>query len=311
MTRSLVTGGAGFVGSHLVDALVDRGDEVAALDNLVTGKREKLHPDARLLEADVRDVGKVSGEFKGFRPDFVFHLAAQADPKRAFTDPGFDAEVNVRGTINVALAALECGARKLVFTSTGGAMYGSPDPSILPVDESFPVAPASPYGMSKYCAELYLGMLGRQRGLEYSILRPANIYGPRQEPESEVGVVLIFLEQMLAGITPTMRGFGKATRDYVFVGDVVQALVLASARGRANPYHVGTGVEVDVETIFAGLQKRLGASFVPERVPLAPGEVERMALDASLAAAELGWRPKYSLDEGLDETVEHLGSGRR
>ncbi|MCY3801166.1 MAG: NAD-dependent epimerase/dehydratase family protein [Chloroflexi bacterium] len=311
MTRSLVTGGAGFLGSHLVDALVDRGDEVAALDNLVTGKREKLHPDARLIEADVLDVDRVRGETEDFRPDFVFHLAAQADPKRAFTDPGFDAEVNVKGTINVALAALECGARKLVFTSTGGAMYGSPDPSILPVDESFAVAPASPYGMSKYCAELYLGMLGMQRGLEYSILRPANVYGPRQEPESEVGVVLIFLEQMLAGVTPTMRGFGKATRDYVFVGDVVQALVLASERGRAKPYHVGSGVEVDVETIFEGLQRRLDTSFVPERVPLAPGEVERMALDASLAAKELGWRPKYSLNEGLDKTVEHLESGRR
>ena len=311
MTRSLVTGGAGFVGSHLVDALVERGDEVVALDDLSTGKREKLHPESRLVEANVCDANRVRGEIEDFRPDFIFHLAAQADPKRAFNDPGFDAAVNVIGTINVALAAAEWGVRKLVFTSTGGAMYGSPDPSILPVDEDFAVAPASPYGMSKYCAELYLGMISRQHGLEYSILRPANIYGPRQEPESEVGVVLIFLEQMLAGETPIMRGFGKATRDYVFVEDVVRAQLLASQSGDTKPYHIGTSVEVDVETIFEGLQKRLGTSFVPERVTLAPGEVERMALDASLARSELGWRPEYSLDKGLDETVDHLRSGRR
>ena len=310
MVRSLVTGGAGLVGSHLVDALVERGDEVVALDNLATGKREKIHPGGRLIEVNVCDADRVSGEIEKFRPDFIFHLAAQADPKRAFNDPGFDATVNVVGTINVALAAAKCGVQKLVFTSTGGAMYGSPEVSSLPVDESFPVAPASPYGMSKYCAELYLEMIRRQHGLEYSILRPANIFGPRQEPESEVGVVLIFLEQMLAGEAPKMRGFGRPTRDYVFVKDAVRAHLLASRRGGAKPYHIGTSVEVDVETIFNGLQKRLGTSFVPNRVALSPGEVERMALDNSLAASELGWRPEHSLDEGLDKTVDHVLSRR-
>ena len=311
MARIVVTGGAGFLGSHLVDALVERGDDVRAFDNLSTGKREKVHPDAELVELDVVDAAQVRSALEAHRPEIVFHLAAQADPKRAFLDPAFDARVNVVGSINVALMAVQCGARKVVFTSTGGAMYGSPDPSALPVDETFAIAPSSPYGMSKYCAELYLGMIADQHGLEYSILRPANVYGPRQEPVSEVGVVLIFLDQMQAGEAPTMRGFGRATRDYVFVKDVVRAHILAADRGGPRPYHIGSGEEVDVETIFDGLQHRLETAFVPERVPLVPGEVERMALDSSLAAAELGWRPEYSLDMGLDETVDHVRSGRR
>ena len=291
----------------MVDALVEQGDEVLVLDNLSTGKTKNLNPTAHLIEADVQNADRIRHEVSAFRPKVIFHLAAQADPKRAFNDPGFDATVNVIGTVNVALAAAEHKVQKLIFTSTGGAMYGSPDPSNLPVRESFPVAPASPYGMSKYCAELYLEMIRRQRGLNYSIVRPANIYGPRQEPESEVGVVLIFLQQMLAGSAPTMRGFGRATRDYVYVKDVVTALLLASQAGGPKPYHIGTGIEVAVETIFEGLQERLGTSFLPNRTALAPGEVERMALDSTLARSELNWKPKYSLDEGLDKTVKHVG----
>lgn len=311
MARCIVTGGAGFLGSHLVDALVERGDEVLVLDTLVTGKREKVHREARLREIDVRDRGAVAGEFAEFKPELAFHMAAQADVKRAYKEPEFDAWVNVVGTVNVARACLDNGTGKMIFTSTGGAMYGSPGASALPVDESFPVAPASPYGLSKYCAELYLGMLGRERGLNHTILRPANVYGPRQEPESEVGVVLIFLRQMSAGQAPTLRGFGKATRDYVYVQDAVSAHLLAAERGKPKPYHVGTGEEVDVETIFNGLQRRLGTSFEPNRVPLIPGEVERMALDASLARNELGWKPAFSLDGGLDATIAHFHSGRR
>lgn len=303
-----MTGGAGFVGSHLVDALVEKGDQVLVLDNLSTGKIKNLNPTAHFIEADVQNADQVRHEISAFQPEAIFHLAAQADPKRAFNNPSFDATVNVIGTVNVALAAVEHNVQKLIFTSTGGAMYGSPDPSNLPVSERFPVAPASPYGMSKYCAELYLEMLRRQRGLHYSIVRPANIYGPRQEPESEVGVVLIFLQQMLAGSAPTMRGFGKATRDYVYVKDVVTALLLASRAGGPKPYHIGTGIEVAVETIFEGLQERLGTSFLPSRTTLTPGEVERMALDSTLARSELNWKPKYSLDEGLDETVKYVSS---
>lgn len=295
----------------MVDLLVERGDRVLVLDSLVTGRREKLHPDAEFQSLDVRDRDALAGAFSAFKPEFVFHLAAQADVKRAYRDPALDAWVNVVGTVNVAIACLESGAKKLVYTSTGGAMYGSPNGSSLPVDETYPVAPTSPYGMSKYCAELYLGMLGRERGLDYTILRPANVYGPRQEPESEVGVVLIFLKQMTAGETPTLRGYGKATRDYVYVKDAVSALALAAEKGGKKPYHVGTGDEVDVETIFRGLQQRLGTAFQARRAPLIPGEVERMALDAALARSELGWAPRYSLDVGLDETVEHVRSGRR
>ncbi len=303
MAKALVTGGAGFIGSHLVDALIEGGDDVLVLDNLTTGKRENLNPSSTFVQADVADGEQVEHHLGAFAPDTVFHLAAQADPKRAYREPAFDATVNVRGTINVALAAARAGVDKLVFTSTGGAMYGSPDPDDLPVSEARPPGPASPYGLSKYCAEMYLEMLRRDHGLEYSILRPANVYGPRQDPASEVGVVLIFLELMLAGETPQMRGFGKATRDYVYVKDLVGALLATARSGGPRPYHVGTAEEVDVETIFAGLQERLGSSFDPVRVPLIPGEVERMALDATRAREELNWKPRYSLSEGLDETV--------
>lgn len=303
MAKALVTGGAGFIGSHLVDALIEDGVEVLVFDNLTTGKRENLNSTAIFAEGDVADREQVERQLDGFGPDTVFHLAAQADPKRAYREPAFDATVNVGGTINVALGAVRAGVKKLVFTSTGGAMYGSPDAGELPVSESRPPAPASPYGLSKYCAEMYLEMLRRDHGLEYTILRPANVYGPRQDPASEVGVVLIFLEQMLAGETPRLRGFGKATRDYVYVKDLVSALLAAARSGGPRPYHVGAGEEVDVETIFAGLQDRLGSSFEPARVPLIPGEVERMALDATRAGEELDWRPRYSFGEGLDETV--------
>ena len=269
-------------------------------DNLTTGKRENLNRAAKFVEGDVVDQSVVDDQFHEFMPDTVFHLAAQADPKRAYREPAFDAAVNVRGTINVALAAAHAGVKKFVFTSTGGAMYGSPEAGDLPVSEDRPPAPASPYGLSKYCAELYLR---RDHGLNFTILRPANVYGPRQDPASEVGVVLIFLEQMLAGKTPQLRGFGKATRDYVYVKDLVSAILAAAKLGGPRPYHVGTAEEVDVETIFYSLQEHLGSSFEPERVPLISGEVERMALDANRARIDLDWSPRYSMDQGLDETV--------
>jgi len=303
LTRAIVTGGAGFIGSQLVDALIDDGVDVLVYDNLTTGKRENLNRAAEFVEGDVVDQSVVDSQFHEFMPDTVFHLAAQADPKRAYREPAFDATVNIRGTINVALAAARAGVNKFVFTSTGGAMYGSPEAGDLPVSEDRQPAPASPYGLSKYCAELYLDMLRRDHGLNFTILRPANIYGPRQDPASEVGVVLIFLEQMLAGKTPQLRGFGKATRDYVYVKDLVSAILAAAKMGWPRPYHVGTAEEVDVETIFYSLQQRLGSSFEPERVPLIPGEVERMALDANRARRDLDWTPRYSMDQGLDETV--------
>ena len=298
-----MTGGAGFIGSHLVDALINDGVDVLVYDNLTTGKRENLNRAAEFVEGDVVDQSVVDGQFHEFMADTVFHLAAQADPKRAYREPAFDATVNVRGTINVALAAARAGVNKLVFTSTGGAMYGSPEAGDLPVSEDRQPAPASPYGLSKYCAELYLDMLRRDHGLNFTILRPANVYGPRQDPASEVGVVLIFLEQMLAGKTPQLRGFGKATRDYVYVKDLVSAILAAAKMGGPRPYHVGTAEEVDVETIFYSLQQRLGSSFEPERVPLIPGEVQRMALDANRARHDLDWMPRYSMNQGLDETV--------
>jgi len=303
LQKVIVTGGAGFIGSHLVDALIGDDVDVLVFDNLTTGKLENLSPDAIFTRGDVVDQSFFESTCKNFKPDTIFHLAAQADPKRAYLDPALDALVNIRGTINVAVTAAQIGVDKLIFTSTGGAMYGSPNPTELPISEDRAPSPASPYGLSKYCAELYLAMLHRDHGLSYTILRPANVFGPRQDPASEVGVVLIFLEQMLANISPTLRGYGKATRDYVYVKDLVSALLGAATLGKARPYHIGTGKETDVETIFTAIQERLGSSFKPEQAPLVAGEVERMSLKASRAYQDFGWEPAYTMGQGLDETV--------
>ena len=303
LQKAIVTGGAGFIGSHLVDALIEDDVKVLVFDNLTTGKLENLNQDAIFTRGDVVDRSLFESTCGKFKPDTIFHLAAQADPKRAYRDPAFDSMINIRGTINVALTAAQIGIDKFIFTSTGGAMYGSPDPGELPVSEDRAPSPASPYGLSKYCAELYIAMLHRDHGLNYTILRPANIFGPRQDPASEVGVVLIFLEQMLANISPILRGYGKATRDYVYVKDLVSALMGAANFGGARPYHIGTGKEINVETIFNALQERLGSSFKPERAPLIAGEVQRMSLKASRAYQDFGWEPAYKMGQGLDETV--------
>ena len=297
--RSLVTGGAGFLGRHLVSALIARGDRVLVVDTAAAVDGAAEH-----ARADVRDRDAMGQIATRFRPQAVFHLAAQADPRRAHSDPGFDLDVNTGGTLNTALAALEAGAERFVFVSTGGAMYGDPPPERLPVGEDYPPAPVSPYGLSKYCAERYLDLLGRQHGLSYSIVRPGNIYGPGQDASSEVGVVTIFLRKLLAGQVPQLRGRGLPTRDYVYVDDVVAAILLAAARGAPRPYNIGSGEQISVGEIFDAINRRLGSRTEPEMVDLSPGEVGYMALDCRAAAAELGWVPAVSFAEGLDRTLE-------
>lgn len=299
MNRSLVTGGAGFLGRHLVSALTARGDRVLVVDTAASPADGAVDH----VRADVRDRAAMFETSANFRPQTVFHLAAQADPRRAYADPAFDLDVNAAGTLTTAQAALSAGAERFVFVSTGGAMYGDPAPAKLPVGEDYPPAPVSPYGLSKYCAELYLGLLGRTRGLSYSIVRPGNIYGPGQDASSEVGVVTIFLDRMLAGRIPQLRGRGLPTRDYVYVNDVVAAILLAAERGLPRPYNIGSGRQTSVRQIFDELSSRLDLDIEPELVELSPGEVGYMALDCSAAAQDLGWSSRVPLSEGLDRTI--------
>lgn len=288
--RALVTGGAGFVGSHLVDALLARGDEVTVLDDLSTGRREHVDPRARLLEHDVRAPFATDAEV-------VFHLAAQADVGTSVERPAFDAEVNVVGTVNVLEAARAAGAT-FVFASTGGAIYGDVDG---PAAEDAPLRPVSPYGIAKLAGEAYVDGWERIHGLEGAVLRFANVYGPRQSATLEGGVVAIFLERLAAGEETLVFGDGEQTRDYVHVDDVVAALLLAASR-RRGLFNVGTGVETSVNRLHELCRAAAGGGAPPRHVAPRPGDARRSVLDVSRAAGALGWRPRVELAEGLRRT---------
>jgi UDP-glucose 4-epimerase len=297
--RVIVTGGAGFIGSHVVDAFVALGDEVVALDDLSTGRREHVNADATLSELDIVDAPTLSGAFSEFRPELVCHLAAQASVTASVERPDFDLDVNVRGTLNVCEAARVVGA-PVVFASTGGALYGNGAP--LPTPETFIPAPLSPYGASKLAGEGYVTTWGRLYGLSNVVLRLGNIYGPRQNPHGEAGVVAIFSERLLRGENVTVYGHGEPTRDYVHVADVARAFVIAAERERAGTYNVGTGREASVQELLGLLTEAAGTSVGADLQPLRPGELERSALDPSLVEQELGWRAEIPLEQGLRET---------
>ena len=295
--RALVTGGAGFIGSHLVDALVERGDDVWVLDNLASGRRENVNEGSRLVEADVRDAGAVAGAFAEAKPETCFHLAAQADVRVSIAKPAFDAEVNVIGTANV-LEAARANEAKVVFSSTGGAIYGECEG---PADEDSPRLPLAPYGTSKLAGEEYLGTWSRLYDAAHVALRFGNVYGPRQDPHGEAGVVAIFFGRIANGQELHIFGDGRQTRDYVFVADVVAA-TLAAASGREGVYNVGTGTETSVLELAEGCKRASGVDaeivFDPPRL----GELSRSVLDPSRAEAALGWHPATSLDAGLEAT---------
>ena len=260
--RALVTGGAGFIGSNLVDALLDRHDEVSVIDDLSTGKRANLDcaisRGADFHEVDLRDAARVRSVLAGARPDIVFHLAAQADVRKSIEDPAWDASINVLGTINVLEASRLAGVRRVVNTSTGGAIYGDTD--LMPTPESVEPKPMSAYGQSKYCAEAYCGWYERLHGLSSVVLRYGNVYGPRQDPQGEAGVIAIFCGKVLAGERPTIFGDGRQTRDYVFVGDIVAANMAAAAHPEAHgSYNIGTGVEASVLEVVAALREAAAA----------------------------------------------------
>ena len=293
-----MTGGAGFIGSNLVDALVARGDEVHALDDLSKGSRENVAAAAELHVADIREPDEV---FDAVRPNVVFHLAAQADVRVSVEKPAVDADVNVLGTIRVLEAARRHGA-KVVFASSGGAAYGECDG---PAPESAPLRPLAPYGTSKLCGEEYLATWNRLYDASHVSLRLGNVYGPRQQPHGEAGVVAIFMGLLSNGGTPTIFGDGSQTRDYVYVGDVANAMLLALERD-GGVYNVGTGVETSVVGLFDAIRAASGVEREPAFAPARLGELQRSVLDPTLAESELGWRPERSLADGLAATWDWI-----
>ena len=299
--RAIVTGGAGFIGSHLVDALLSEGREVVVVDDLSSGRSDRVAGEATLEVADVSDSSVLDGIVDAVRPDAVFHLAAQSSVTRSVTDPQRDCVVNVVGTLNVVEAANRHGA-PVVYTSTGGALYG--DEARLPTPENADPAPISPYGASKWAGEAYVRTWSRSRSVPNTVCRLGNVYGPRQSPHGEAGVVAIFSLHLWRGEAPTLFGFGRPTRDYVHVRDVVRAMLLAE--GRAGVFNVSTGRETDVTTIFRGLQRVAHTDVEPVLAPLRAGELERSCMDPARAESELGWCAEIPLAEGLEQTYAEL-----
>jgi UDP-glucose 4-epimerase len=308
--KALVTGGAGFIGSNLVDALLDRGDDVSVIDDLSTGRRANLDGavarGAALHELDIRDAARLREVVAGARPDIVFHLAAQIDVRKSIEDPVWDASINVLGTINVLEASRLAGVRRVVNTSTGGAIYGEAD--VMPTPEDTPPRPMAAYGQSKFCAEAYCGWYERLYGLSCVTLRYGNVFGPRQDPLGEAGVIAIFCGRLLAGERPKIFGDGRQTRDYTYVGDIVAANLAAAAHPEASgTYNVGTGVESSVLEVLGALREAAGVAegeFEPEFAPARAGELQRSSLDVSRARAELGFTADTSLHDGLAHTFE-------
>jgi len=307
--RALVTGGAGFIGSNLVDALLDDGASVDVVDNLSTGRLSNLDDalarGARLHEVDITDAEALTAVFQQASPEVVFHLAAQIDVRKSVDDPAFDATVNVVGTINVLDAAHQAGAVRVVNTSTGGAIYG--DASRIPTPESEQALPMAAYGQSKYCAERYLGWFDRLHGMHGATLRLGNVYGPRQDPLGEAGVIAIFCGRIASGEAPLIFGDGTQTRDYVFVGDVVAAQLAAARSQATGEINIGTGIETSVLDLVAAFHQIVPGSvdtFVPQFAEPRAGEVQRSALAVDKAREQLGWSAVTSLVDGMRVTLE-------
>jgi UDP-glucose 4-epimerase len=304
--RVMVTGGAGFIGSHIATAMVEAGHEEVVLDDLSRGKRENVPAGARLVVASITSP-ESDAAIGAYKPDAIFHLAAQMDVRISVANPVLDSEVNVVGTTRIAHAAAAAGTQLIVMASTGGAIYGEQD--YFPADEAHPCRSDSPYGISKRCGEIYLDYFSRKRGLRSVFLRYANVYGPRQDPHGEAGVVAIFAEKMLRGQTPIIFCDGLQSRDYVFVKDVVRANLLALANPKASgPYNIGTGVETDVVTLAKHIARHAKFDGAPKHEAGKPGEQRRSVLSAQRAKGELGWAPEHDLSSGLAETVAWFAS---
>ena len=303
--RILVTGGAGFIGSHVVDAYVAAGHEVAILDNFSTGNEANLNPAAQAHRVDLRDQAEVGKVVSSFRPEIVNHHAAQSEVPKSVADPAFDAQVNIVGGLNLLKASVDNEVKKVIFISTGGALYGEPD--VVPADEDHPVRPLSPYGTSKYSFEQYLGTFNRTFGLEFTVLRYANIYGPRQDFFAEEGrVVAIFASRMLEGKPITIDGDGEQARDMLHVGDAATANLAALERGAGGIFHVSSGIPVTVNDLYRKLSILTDYKQFPAHGPRRKGDVYRIALDNTRAQRHLEWEPRIDLEEGLSLTVDYF-----
>ena len=300
--KIIVTGGAGFIGSNIVDAYIERGHEVHILDDLSTGQKSNVNPKAELHQVDIADAQAMQ-LVERIKPDALSHHAAQMDVRHSVADPTFDARVNILGFINLLEGCTNAGVKKVIFASSGGAVYGEQD--VFPAPEDHPTRPASPYGVSKRSGELYLSYYQQAFGLPYIALRYANVYGPRQSAKGEAGVVAIFLSLLLSGKIPLINGDGGQTRDYVYVGDVVAANVAALDAAFVGPINIGTGIETDVVSIFQHLRGAVGSRTDAQHGPAKPGEQRRSCLDTSRASEVLGWRPQMALADGLRCTAEY------
>ncbi len=305
--KILVTGGAGFIGSHIVDGFLNEGHEVIVIDNLSTGRKENINPQAKFYLMDIRSE-KLDSVFKEEMVDIVCHQAAQMDIRKSVADPVNDADVNILGTLNILQSCIRHRVKKMLFASTGGAVYGEQE--VFPCDENHPLRPVSPYGVTKLSVEKYLFFYGIEYGLKYIILRYANVYGPRQNSSGEAGVVAIFASKLIAGESPTINGDGKQTRDYVFVGDVVQANLKSLMYKENTIFNIGTGVETDVNCIFKMLRVITNQKIQEKHGPPKKGEQHRSVIDYQKANRLLGWKPEIGLEEGLKRTVAFVRDNR-
>jgi UDP-glucose 4-epimerase len=301
--RILVTGGAGFIGSHLVDRLIQEGHEVSIVDDLSTGKKKNINPKAAFFKLDILSP-KVERVFKKARPEAMFHHAAQMDVRRSVKDPIFDGQVNILGTVNLLEHAIKAGTKRVIFASSGGAIYGEQD--YFPAREDHPQRPVSPYGISKLAGEHYLYYYGRTYGLQWTSLRYANVYGPRQDPFGEAGVVAIFTLKLLQNEQPVINGTGKQTRDYVAIDDVVEANMTVLNNGLTETFNVGTGRETSVNQLFRMLAEAMGSPIKERYGPERRGEQLRSCLDAAKLARAAEWEPRTSLPDGLKRTVDYF-----
>lgn len=299
--RALVTGGAGFIGSTLVDALVGAGAQVSVVDDLSRGRREQLNAGADFHQLDVVD-DRLAALVASIAPEIVFHEAAQIDVRRSVAEPVLDTRINVLGTVNILEASVRAGVRRVVFASSGGALYGDTD--VLPTPETHPCVPASGYGAAKLAGETYGSVFHQVHGLDFIALRYGNVYGPRQDPRGEAGVVAIFAERLLAGSDAVINGDGTQTRDYIFVDDVVDANLRAAETAALGAFNIGTGRRCDVNELYSHIARAAGVERAPQHATAKPGEQRTSCLDVTRAAELLGWRPRVPLEEGISRTVD-------
>ncbi len=307
--KILVTGGAGFIASHITDKYIELGNEVIVVDNLYTGKKEFVNPKAKFYEADIRDKVQIKKIFQDEKPEVLNHHAAQMDVRKSVAEPQFDAEVNILGLLNLLEASKENGVKRVIFASSGGAVYG--DAEILPTPETYWPRPASPYGISKWTTEHYLDFYKQSYGIDFVALRYGNVYGPRQNPYGEAGVVAIFTQKLLNNEQPVINGDGKQTRDFVYVGDVVAVNVAALNYSGSLTVNIGTGKQTDINTIYDSLVKLTGKNFPQKHEEAKPGEQQVSVLDNRLAREKLGWESKVTLEKGLLNTIDYFSTTNR